>query len=108
MHTRARQSQECRMSQFEHLPPSGRGPVVILIAPQMAPSLDGRAAYLAAEGYVVRAVAAAELSAVVTAMASHPARLGQVAVIASGAASAPALELAERVASAAPILSDPP
>jgi carboxymethylenebutenolidase len=92
------------------LPPSGRGPGLLLMASEDRPSLVQRAEYLALEGYVVQpaivdGIASAE--AALATLAAHPALDGMLAAVAGGdAAGEAAVALAERKVIDALVLYD--
>lgn len=94
------------MNDHEYLPPSGRGPGILLVAPKET-LLTRQAADLAGEGYVVRTTTPENLTEAASALAAHAARLGNLAAIGIGTAASPAFELAQNGRFAALALYDP-
>jgi carboxymethylenebutenolidase len=95
------------MSDHDYVPPSGRGPGILMIAPDVTPSLARRAAELASEGYLVRTTVPGGLPDAMNAMSAHAARVGHLAAVAIGAAARPTFELAQQGRFAAVALYDP-
>jgi carboxymethylenebutenolidase len=94
-----------------YLPPSGRGPGVMIASSCDRRTLIKRAQALAEEGYVVRRVIAStdpkSFSDAFVELSNHPACTGKLAVIANGAACQSAVEYVRRGQISALILYDP-